>query len=57
MPEYQHMYDFLQESGYILIFKPVHIIKNKATKGNVDAELVLQTMIEYKNYDAAIIVS
>lgn len=51
------MYDFLQESGYILIFKPVHIIKNKATKGNVDAELVLQTMIEYKNYDSAVIVS
>lgn len=26
-------------------------------KGNVDAELVLHTMIEYNNYDKAIIVS
>lgn len=26
-------------------------------KGNVDAELVLRTMIEYKNYDEAIIAS
>jgi len=26
-------------------------------KGNVDAELVLHAMIEYKNYDKAIIVS
>ena len=32
--------------------------KGKArVKGNVDAELVLHTMIEYKNYDKAIIIS
>ena len=29
----------------------------RITKGNVDAELVLHTMIEWKNYEKAIIVS
>lgn len=43
-----------------MIFKPVlEISKEKKVKikGNVDAELVLHTMIEYKDYDKAIIVS
>lgn len=56
----ESLYEFLQECGYILIFKPTleHRIKNKIiVKGNVDAELVLHTMIQYKNYDKALIVS
>ena len=51
---------FLQESGYILIFKPTLERRDHGkikVKGNVDAELVLHTMIEYPNYDKAIIVS
>ena len=54
------LYASLQESGYILIFKPTlyHREKTKTIiKGNVDAELVLHTMIQYKNYQKAIIVS
>ena len=31
--------------------------KNGTTKGNCDAELVLQAMIEYPNYDKAVIVT
>lgn len=60
IPDNQKLYTFLQKAGYILIFKPVlEIKKDKKVKikGNVDAELVLHTMIEYKNYDKAIIVS
>ena len=56
----QHLYTYLQKAGYICIFKPALEIKkgNKVTiKGNVDAELVLHTMIEYKNYTQTIIVS
>ncbi|PJA56090.1 hypothetical protein CO165_00135 [Candidatus Roizmanbacteria bacterium CG_4_9_14_3_um_filter_33_18] len=56
----ESLYAFLQECGYILIFKPTleHRIKDKIKiKGNVDAELVLHTMIQYKNYDMALIVS
>ena len=54
------LYAFMQESGYILIFKPTferHESGKVKIKGNVDAELVLHAMIQYKNYDKAIIVS
>ncbi|MBU1200586.1 NYN domain-containing protein [Patescibacteria group bacterium] len=56
----ESLYAFLQECGFILIFKPTLAIKrNKKVivKGNVDAELVLHTMIQYRNYIKAIIVS
>ena len=52
-----NLYQFLQESGYILIFKPTLRYKSGKTKGNVDAELVLHAMIEYPNYDKAVIVT
>ena len=51
------LYTFLQSAGFICIFKPTLEYKDGTTKGNVDAELVLQTMIEYKNFDRAVIVS
>ncbi|MCX6809461.1 MAG: NYN domain-containing protein [Candidatus Berkelbacteria bacterium] len=54
------LYSKLKKDGYILVFKPVlegKIKGQKQIKGNVDAELVLHTMIEYPNYDQAIIVS
>lgn len=57
IPSNKKLYKFLKNSGYKLIFKPV--VKNKLgkPKGNVDAELVLHAMIEFPNYDRAIIVS
>lgn len=54
------LYTFLQKSGYICVFKPTLEIKENGTvkiKGNVDAEMVLYTMIELDNYDRAVIVS
>jgi len=56
----QALYTYLQSVGYICIFKPTLELKNNKKvkiKGNVDAELVLHTMIEHPNYDKAIIVS
>jgi len=56
----ESLYTSLQRSGYILVFKPtLEIKKNNKTfvKGNVDAELVLHTMVELDNFDKAIIVS
>jgi len=56
----ESLYTYLQECGYILIFKPTleHKVNNKIIiKGNVDAELVLHAMIHFKNYQKAIIVS
>jgi len=60
VPDNQALYVELQKAGYICIFKPTLEIKERGkikVKGNVDAELVLHAMIEYKNYDKAVIVS
>lgn len=60
IPENQQLYVCLQKIGYICVFKPtLELKKGKKTKikGNVDAELVLHSMIEYRNYRKAIIVS
>ena len=51
------LYVHLQEAGFLCIFKPTLKYKDGHTKGNCDAELVLQTMIEYNNYDKAVIVT
>ena len=56
----QALYTYLQKAGYICIFKPTLEVREGdkiKTKGNVDAELVLHSMIEYPNYDEAVIVS
>lgn len=57
----ESLYIELQKAGYIVVFKPTleygKESEEKIVKGNVDAELVLHTMIEFQNYDKAIIVS
>ncbi len=45
--ENQNLYSSLQKYGYILKFKPVLQNKDGSHKGNVDTDLVLQTMIDY----------
>jgi len=60
VPGNQMLYTELQKAGYICIFKPTLEIKKDGeirVKGNVDAELVLHAMIEYSNYEKAVIVS
>jgi len=57
LPENQQLYNNLQAYGYILVFKPTLIRRTGEIKGNVDAELVLHTMIEYKKYSKALIVT
>jgi uncharacterized LabA/DUF88 family protein len=54
--EQESLYKSLKESGYELVFKPTYIT-NGEIKGNCDAELVLQCMIEYNNFNKAVIVS
>jgi uncharacterized LabA/DUF88 family protein len=51
------LYANLQQMGYILILKPTLELPDGRVKGNVDAELVLHSMIEFKKYEKAIIVS
>ncbi len=52
-----NLYKSLQEKGFILIFKPVLENKKGEVKGNVDADLVMQAMLDYKKYKQAIIVT
>jgi len=60
IPGNEKLYTKLQEDGYIVVFKPTLEVKkdkDRQIKGNVDAELVLHTMIHYNDYDSAIIVT
>ena len=57
LPQNQAMYTRLQQKGYILVFKPVLMLKDGTTKGNCDADLVLRAMVEYPNYERAVIVT
>ena len=56
-PGNEALYTRMQENGFIVVLKPTLELPDGTVKGNVDAELVLHTMIEYKNYHKAIIVS
>ncbi len=60
VPEHSWRYTILQQAGYVVVFKPTLTYRSgrqSVIKGNVDAELVLHTMIEYGNYERAMIVS
>jgi uncharacterized LabA/DUF88 family protein len=56
-PGNEGLYESLQRKGFIVTLKPTIELPDGTVKGNVDAELVLHTMIEYPNYSKAIIVS
>lgn len=53
----QDMYRDFQNIGYTLIFKPTLPNQKGEVKGNCDAELVLQAMIDLNEYDKAVIVT
>jgi len=53
----QDMYRDFQSMGYVLILKPTLPNKDGEVKGNCDAELVLQAMIDLNEYDKAAIVT
>ncbi len=53
---YQKMYQQMQEAGFILIFKPIQE-NNGRISCNIDTEMVLQTMIQYNNFDKGVIIS
>ena len=51
------LYEELQKAGFICIWKPTLEYKDGTVKGNCDAELVLHTMIHFKNFEKAVIVT
>ena len=57
IPKYKDLYKYLQECGFTLIFKEVIYDGDGKPKGNCDADLVLRAMVEYPNYERAVIVT
>ena len=57
LPENSKIYSQLQKDGFVLIFKETIKHGLNTIKGNCDAELVLQAMIDYEEYDKAVIIS
>lgn len=55
--EQKTLYKSLKKSGFELVYKPTIKKSDGETKGNVDAELVLKTMIELNNFNKAIIIT
>ena len=55
--ENESLYTYLQKQGFIIVFKPIMKLSDGRVKGNVDAELVLHTMIESSSYAKAVIVA
>ena len=44
IPSYKDLYKYLQESGFILVYKEVVYDNNGKPKGNCDADLITQAM-------------
>lgn len=59
VPDQQELYSALQKDGYILKFKPVLPNKDGSQKGNVDADMVLQIVVDFyeKNFQQAVVIS
>lgn len=57
IPTNQRLYSSLQKAGYVLNFKPVVWDGDGNVKGNVDADIVLQAMIDFNEFDKAVLIS
>jgi uncharacterized LabA/DUF88 family protein len=53
----QRLYSALQKAGFVLNFKPVVLDGQGKFKGNADADLVLQVMIDLEEFDQAVLVT
>lgn len=59
MPKHKELYTYLQECGFMLIFKEVVYDGDGKAKGNCDADLVLKTVIDFyeKKFEKAVLVT
>jgi len=60
LKENQRFYDFLESIGYLIVFKPTVRYRENGryrVKGNVDIELAIKVLLEYDNFNKAVIVS
>jgi len=59
IPKNKNLYTYLQESGFILVYKEVTYDGRGSVKGNCDAALVLKTTVDFyeERYEKAVIVA
>ncbi len=59
MAKNKDLYRSLQGYGYVLIFKPIIVEEDGRPKGNIDADLILQAMIDFyeNHFEKAVIVT
>ncbi len=59
IPEYSALYNYLQNIGYKIVFRPTLKVKDGTTKGNVDGEIILHIAEDFfgENLQEAILVS
>ncbi len=57
LAENQKLYKFLQEAGFILIFRPILEKDGKPIKGNCDVDLALHLLTNLNNYNQAVIIT
>ena len=57
LPGNQELYNFLQKVGFTLVFKPLITNEKLPVKGNCDAELVLQAMIDLNEYNQTLLIT
>lgn len=57
--KHKNLYTYLQESGFILVYKEITFDGQGETKGNCDAGLVLKAVMDFyeQNFSQAVIVS
>jgi len=55
--KYKDLYKRLRSYGYILVFKPTLTNNNREPKGNVDAELVLNSLVMIDEYMGMVLVT
>ena len=56
-PQQTSLYSHLSSYGYKLIHRDLLKLPDGSVKGDCDTELVLHTLIQYYNYDKAVIVT
>lgn len=58
MPEYEELYKAFHAADFVVMFKPLAQVSSEGKiKGNIDADLVLQVMLDYPTFSRALIVS
>ena len=58
MPEYEQLYKAFHTADFVVMFKPLSQVSAEGkVKGNIDADLVLQVMLDYPEFDRALIVT